>query len=183
MNLSHNLVTHASPAGVYAHITTRDWEEDAYVASDGCDPALVDDIAEQLVDGDVGKKLKVIFGGGSRGFVNASETVHGRAGFRRDGKNLINEWKAADSQRTYVDDRATLMALDPKNVKQVMGLFQHGHLDYHLDTVRNNEQEKYPTLQEMTEKAVDILSENEKGYFLFVEGGRIDHGEFLSHLI
>jgi hypothetical protein len=28
----------------------------------------------------------------------------------------------------------------------------------------------------MTVKAIDILSQNENGYFLFVEGGRIDHG-------
>lgn len=81
-----------------------------------------------------------------------------------------------DSNRNYVDNREKLMNLDPKSVKQVLGLFQHGHLDYNLDTIRNNRQEQYPTLQEMTEKAIDILSENEKGFFLFVEGGRIDHG-------
>ncbi|CAH2044359.1 unnamed protein product, partial [Iphiclides podalirius] len=32
-----------------------------------------------------------------------------------------------------------------------------------------------PTLAELTEAAIRALSRNEKGFFLFVEGGRIDH--------
>lgn len=38
-----------------------------------------------------------------------------------------------------------------------------------------------PTLEEMTELAIKILSKEDKGYFLFVEGGKIDmahHGSF-----
>ncbi|CAB3230331.1 unnamed protein product [Arctia plantaginis] len=33
-----------------------------------------------------------------------------------------------------------------------------------------------PTLAELTETAIKILRRNNKGIFLFVEGGRIDHG-------
>ena len=33
-----------------------------------------------------------------------------------------------------------------------------------------------PTLAEMTSAAIDLLAEDEDGYFLMVEGGRIDHG-------
>ena len=32
-----------------------------------------------------------------------------------------------------------------------------------------------PSLQEMTETAIKILKKNNKGFFLMVEGGRIDH--------
>jgi alkaline phosphatase len=32
-----------------------------------------------------------------------------------------------------------------------------------------------PSLSEMTSKSIDILSKNNKGYFLMVEAGRIDH--------
>jgi alkaline phosphatase len=28
----------------------------------------------------------------------------------------------------------------------------------------------------MTQKAIELLEKSENGYFLFVEGGRIDHG-------
>lgn len=53
-------VTHASPSGVYAHITHRDWENDAEVAESNCDPDTTDDTAEQLVYGEVAQKLKVM---------------------------------------------------------------------------------------------------------------------------
>jgi alkaline phosphatase len=32
-----------------------------------------------------------------------------------------------------------------------------------------------PSIVEMTEKAIRLLSRNPKGYFLLVEGGKIDH--------
>ena len=54
-------VTHASPAGAYAHIADRDWENDAYVSSSGQDPKVCDDIAKQLVLNDPGKNIKVIY--------------------------------------------------------------------------------------------------------------------------
>lgn len=101
-------VTHASPAGVYAHTAFRDWENNAEVLSDRCDDTLVDDIAEQLVHGDVGKRLKVVLGCGRREFIDASIVdEEGAIGKRSDGKNLIDEWKssAIGGNRTYVWNR------------------------------------------------------------------------------
>lgn len=169
-------VTHASPAGLYAGSSSRYWEDDYEIKYDKCDPDLIDDITEQLVHGEVGKNLKVIFGGGSRQWINATQTLHNTRGYRTDGKDLLEEWKQMSGTRTYVDNRAGLMALDPTKPDQVLGLFHASHCPYNLNTIRDNQQEIYPTLQEMTEKAIDILSQNENGYFLFVEGGRIDHG-------
>ena len=52
-------VTHASPAGTYAHIANRDWENDVEIVSAGEDPARCADIAKQLVLNDPGKNIKV----------------------------------------------------------------------------------------------------------------------------
>lgn len=169
-------VTHASPTGVYGHITDRDWEGNAQVTESGCDHNLVEDIAEQLIYGEVGMKLKVMMGGGSKNFIPTTATEHGATGNRTDGKHLINEWKSADSARTYINNRQQLMALDAADVKQVLGLFSDNHVSYNLDIQRDNTQDSMPSLTDMTVKAIDILSQNENGYFLFVEGGRIDHG-------
>jgi alkaline phosphatase len=173
-------VTHASPTGVYGHITDRDWENDVEVKASGCDPNLIEDIAEQLVGGSVGTKLKVAFGGGSKNFIDSIYTEHGKNGARTDGKHLINEWKSANLSRTYVNNRKSLMDLDAKNVDQVLGLFNHDHISYNLDIQRDGTTETMPSLKDMTEKAIDILSQNQRGYFLFVEGGRIDHGHHVN---
>lgn len=61
-------VTHASPAGVYAHTANRDWENDAAVAAAGCDPLRTPDIARQLIEDPVGGALKVVLGCGGREF-------------------------------------------------------------------------------------------------------------------
>lgn len=44
-------------------------------------------------------------------------------------------------------------------------------MDYHLDAPATQ-----PTLADLTRTAIQMLSKQEKGFVLFVEGGRIDHG-------
>lgn len=84
-------VTHASPAGTFAHIAARDWENDNEVSLSGCDANLVDDIAEQLIYGDEGRGFKVILGGGRSNFRNQSVVdEEGKNGYRKDGKDLKN---------------------------------------------------------------------------------------------
>lgn len=52
-------ITHASPAGTYAHTANRDWENDAEIRNSGQDPDNCDDIAEQLVNKLPGKNINV----------------------------------------------------------------------------------------------------------------------------
>lgn len=44
-------------------------------------------------------------------------------------------------------------------------------MPFHLDA----DNQTHPTLAEMVDKALDVLQNQNRGYFLFVEGGRIDH--------
>lgn len=53
-----------------------------------------------------------------------------------------------------------------------MGLFTTSHMEFNYKV--NGVSDKIPTLTEMTMKAIEILSQNPKGFFLFVEGGLID---------
>lgn len=92
--------------GVFAHTADRDWECNADVQKDNCDDIHVDDIAEQLVHGEVGKNLKVIFGGGRYNFIDVNtKDEQGNPGKRTDGKDLITEWinnRKPNEQRSYV---------------------------------------------------------------------------------
>ena len=47
-----------------------------------------------------------------------------------------------------------------------IGIFEPSHMQYELDKDRDQE----PTLSELTEKAIQILQKNDKGFFLLVEG-------------
>lgn len=53
-----------------------------------------------------------------------------------------------------------------------MGLFEPKDMRYELNRNATTD----PSIVEMTEKAIRILRRNPNGFFLFVEGGRIDHG-------
>ena len=54
----------------------------------------------------------------------------------------------------------------------------HDNLKYECE--RNHYSE--PSIVEMTLNAIELLRQNRNGYFLLVEGGRIDHGHHESKL-
>lgn len=174
-------ITHASPAGAYAHSANRAWESDGDVPADAAD---CEDIASQLVRGPTGRRLNVILGGGRRAFLPANWTdVDGVVGVRVDGVNLVDEWMQQNNSgcgRRFVRNRNELideMATDGSNDGEhdVLGLFGDGdHMSYYLDA----DHELEPTLGEMTLAAIRRLQGGDKenrGFVLFVEGGRIDH--------
>lgn len=165
-------VTHASPSGVYAHTADRNWESDSSIPAD-CDSSKISDIARQLVRGDVGSKLNVILGGGRREFMNQTVTDElGVQGRRRDGLDLLSEWvNDGKKNKKLVKTRAQLMSVDSSRTDYLMGLFAGSDMKYYLEGDATQ-----PTLWDMTKKALEVLSKNKNGFFLFVEGGRIDHG-------
>ncbi|CAH1734438.1 unnamed protein product [Chironomus riparius] len=164
-------VTHSTPAAVYAYAASRNWESDDNLVPDGCD-----DIGKQLIHGPVGSKLDVVLGGGLGNLM--PEELGGK---RRDGRNLVDEYKKQHKNSSVVYNKDQLKSVDPKTTDKLLGLFANSHLDFKL--FANDETQ--PTLTEMTAKALDILKKNqENGFMLMVEGGRIDraHHENQAHL-
>ncbi len=153
-------LTHATPAATYSHICHRDA---AYA------------IAEQAVPGGagfntaLGDGVDVLMGGGANHWTPYNSTSN--KGGRADGRDLTAEL-AAQGYR-YVTTKEELSGV---NSGKVLGLFSaKSHLDYELDRVAKGAASTQPSLSEMTAKAIDLLSQNSQGYFLMVEGGRIDH--------
>jgi alkaline phosphatase len=169
-------VTHATPAACYAHTVDRDWEADADQSA-GANAAGYPDIAHQLIEFPFGDGLEVVLGGGRTKFLpeNIADPEYPKKhGERKDGRNLISEWTQRGADSVYVWNKAQFDALDTTQVKHVLGLFEPSHLHYEAD--RRSDAAGEPSLSEMTGKALDILSRSDKGFFLMVEGGRIDHG-------
>nr|XP_018915086.1 PREDICTED: alkaline phosphatase-like isoform X1 [Bemisia tabaci]XP_018915088.1 PREDICTED: alkaline phosphatase-like isoform X1 [Bemisia tabaci] len=170
-------VTHASPAGTYAHTSERDWESDFDIAND-TEVKGVDchDIAKQLILDDPGRNIKVIMGGGRRKFLpNTVRDPEGQGlGQRLDNQNLIRMWEQDKSERgskpQFVFNRKQLLDLNILETDYLLGLFEASHMRYHLEADPTTE----PTLAEMTEAAVKLLKKEKNGFFLFVEGGLID---------
>ncbi len=175
--ISTTRITHATPAATYAHSPDRDWEDDSDVPAAAAQAGCVD-IARQLVEFPAGDGVDLILGGGRSNFM-ATGTVDPEydkpLGRRRDGADLIAQWRSDRADRSYAWNRnqwRTAMAQATPGRSQVLGLFEPSHLQWEAD--RNIEAE--PSLAEMTAAAIDFLSaDNEQGYFLLVEGGRIDH--------
>ncbi len=172
-------LTHATPAACYAHSPDRDWESDKDISNQSkpAHEAKFPDIARQLIEFKYGDGLEVAFGGGRSKFLpnTAPDPEYAdRKGERLDGRNLPAEWVARRKNSSYIWNKKQFDALDPKKDKQVLGLFEPSHMQYEHDRPQDSAGE--PSLTEMTNKAIDILSTNKNGYFLMVEGGRVDHG-------
>ncbi len=169
-------ITHATPAGAYAHTPDRDWECDAKLPPDAR-AAGFPDIARQLVELSHGDGIEVALGGG-RAFFLPTSTPDPEdpkvTGARLDGRDLVAEWQKRNPGGVYAWKRDQLLAVDAKSTKHVLGLFDPSHLKFEADRARDPGGE--PSLSEMTSTALDVLERAPKGYFLLVEGGRIDHG-------
>ncbi|OCT57623.1 hypothetical protein XELAEV_18003267mg [Xenopus laevis] len=168
-------VQHASPGAAYAHSANRNWYSDNEMTQDminkGCK-----DIAYQLVHN---TDIDVILGGGRAYMYPAGtpdpEYINSTSsrGLRKDGLNLTDLWLSKRKNAKYVWNKAEFDAVNVDTTDYLMGLFEPKDMKYEL----NRDKSLDPSLAEMTEKAIKILSKNPNGFFLFVEDiGRIDHG-------
>ncbi|XP_063409463.1 alkaline phosphatase, tissue-nonspecific isozyme-like isoform X1 [Mytilus trossulus] len=169
-------LTHATPAAAYAHTAQRNWENDKDMIKAGVTGDCTD-IAYQLVNDNY--DIQVAMGGGRRNFLpnTTFDPEYGRQGKRQDGIDLIERWKEMQSARNrshqYVWNNQQFDSIDPMTTDYVLGLFENSHMQYEVD--RNRSASGEPSISEMTEKAINILKRNTNGFFLMVEGGRIDH--------
>ena len=166
-------ITHATPAATYGHLPERNWEVDsampAQALADGCV-----DFARQLAEFRVGDGITVALGGGRSGFLPETQVDPEYAdlrGKRRDGRDLVAEWRARPGA-AYAWNAAQLAAVDPARTRRLLGLFEPEHMRYEAERAQDPGGE--PSLAEMTAAALRVLERDPDGYFLMVEGGRID---------
>jgi alkaline phosphatase len=88
--------------------------------------------------------------------------------------------------KTYLKNtHTTLIQKDPQAFRndtssnKLWALFSDDIFPYDLD----RDEKQYPSLEEMTRKAIDILSKNENGFFLMVEGSLVDYAAHSNDVI
>ena len=174
--VSTTKLTHATPAGCYSHVPHRSWEDDSKLPKKAR-KADFPDIARQLVEFSHGDGLEIALGGGRSHFMpkdTPDPEYPKHFGRRVDGRDLTQYWLNARDGSSYVWNREQLLSIEHDSTKHLLGLFEPEHMKFEAD--RGNDQAGEPSLAEMTELAIDLLSKDPDGFFLMVEGGRIDHG-------
>ena len=169
-------LTHATPAAAYAKLVNRDWEDDSEIEGateeDNCP-----DAARQFIDWGAGDHFEIALAGGRRHFLTrrqADPENENLRGKRKDGRELAEAWAAKSDEHVTVFDREGLNSAGLSEGARVLGLFEPSHMKYELDRAEDVGGE--PSIEEMTRAAITRLSQEEKGYVLMVEAGRIDHG-------
>ncbi|CNJ14302.1 alkaline phosphatase [Yersinia intermedia] len=183
-NVSTAELQDATPAAQFAHVTGRKCygpeETSEKCGSNALENGGRGSITEQMITG----RADVTLGGGAKSFSQVA-----KAGEWKD--RSLREQALA---RGYVivenlDDLNAIKQADQQ--KPLLGLFSpgnmpvrwqgpkasyHGNLDKPPVVCENNAErtKDIPTLAVMTEKAIDLLKNNEKGFFLQVEGASID---------
>lgn len=115
------------------------------------------EIAPQYLD-----RVDVILGGGSVFFDPAS---------RPDGADYFKKFRGAGY--TVVESGEALgRAGSPA---KLLGVFSKSHLPYVIDRAGSAVPPSIPPLAECTKVALRLLAQNPDGFFLMIEGARVDH--------
>ncbi|WP_380177424.1 alkaline phosphatase [Kalamiella sp. sgz302252] len=190
-NVSTAELEDATPAAQIAHVTSRKCygpEKTTEVcAGNALEKGGKGSIAEQLLNA----RADVTFGGGGKTF---GETA--KAG-EWQGKTLNEQAKLRGYQ--LVNNLEGMNAItEATQEKPVLGLFAEGNMPvrwkgpkatYHGNLegkpvkceVNSERPASTPTLAQMTDKAIQLLSKSQNGFFLQVEGASIDKQDHIAN--
>lgn len=157
-------ITDATPACFASHVNYRTQNDEIAL--------------HEIGEGPLGHVVDLMLGGGRCHFLANSSS----GSCRQDDVNVAGI--AQKNGWTYLDDRAGFDSLKlGKNVSlPMLGLFAHYNVPFELD--RCNMADIYPSLSEMATTAIRALEEatkdSDKGFFLMIEGSRIDHAAHVN---
>ncbi|WP_409422317.1 alkaline phosphatase [Pseudaeromonas sp. ZJS20] len=144
-------LTHATPAAFFSKNPDRDDEN-----------GIATDYLKANID--------YVAGGGYRHFVPKGGALKSK---REDARDLVQELKG-EGYTTFVGEQASadFLHYSPKAGDKLFAAFSASHLPYELD--RGN---ATPSLAQLVGKGIEALYQpkQDKGFFMVVEGGRIDH--------
>ncbi|CAK8713576.1 Alkaline phosphatase [Candidatus Electrothrix laxa] len=165
--ISDTMITHATPAAFAAHQSHRSLEN-----------AIALDMLNSGAD--------VMLSGGLRNWVpkeanNSNSALYNElikitdgavkiTSKRKDSRNLLLEAEKKGYTLAFTKEQLT------KATGNVLGLFASSSLDDAIKVAKTQDDldRTMPDLKEMTAKGLELLAENEKGFFLMVEAGQID---------
>jgi len=161
--ITESSLTDGTPAGFYGHSSNR---------------SAHTKLAKQLI---MENDIEVLFGGGGEFFIPKSQRLSDNKNFeninpeldavsaRKDKLNLLKE--AGEKGYKLISNKTGLDKISLKE-KKVLGLFSARGLNAAID--RDNEKTGEPSLVELSQKGIGILSEKKTPYFLMIEAARID---------
>lgn len=162
--ISNMRITHATPAAFAVHQGSRYASEQE----------LMDDL---LKDGDV----DVFLGGGAKALVPTGKRASDYfPGIPEELDSLSNRQDESNWFEVLTEQGFTFASDAPSlseaagHATKLVGLFASAHLPYVLDRQQMN-LTGVPTLAEMTSAGLEVLSRRDEGFFMLVEGGRIDY--------
>lgn len=141
-------ITHATPADFTAHTNNRKHYN-------------------QILHQQINQDMEVVLGGGFNkpsGFTSEVSTDEFAAYYEDQVNNIKEEG---------FDFITTKDELDNYDGDKLWGSFADADLKYDFDRQSDNDNVQ-PSLAEMTDKAIEVLNKDEDGFFLMVEGSKVD---------
>lgn len=141
-------ITHATPADFTAHTNNRKHYN-------------------QILQQQINQDMEVVLGGGFNkpsGFTSEVSADEFSAYYEDQVENIKEEG---------FDFITTKDELDSYDGDKLWGSFADADLKYDFDRQSDNDNVQ-PSLAEMTDKAIEVLNKDEDGFFLMVEGSKVD---------